>query len=213
MRVALVLIVVSLLEWAQGYKEGTSFAQYGVYQQMYEATRDRDFVVMREKVEGDAILVEYLASWTNMETDARESEHGYAAFYLKDGQIYTEEHAVVSVDMALAGQVADIGSTAIALTQGFVEGNPIGSTPAGLAALVLAKLAAPSIADRLDLQDCVVSRQFLSGFGWGAATWNLALVAGVAPVVGIVGGVIAASQSMERQPALAACLRSKLDRG
>ena len=199
-----------LEDWTKGYKAGTSFAEYGDYQRLYATTADRDFVVMRQKQEGDVISVEYLASWTDLATDAREAEHGYAAFYLIDGLVYTEEHVPIhkSVDMALAGQAADIASTALGLSQGFVEANPIGGTPAGLGVLVALKLAGPSIADRMDLPSCIALRQGLASFGFGAAAWNLGLL--IAPAVGIVGAIVAYTMTDDRKPALRACVEARL---
>lgn len=199
-------------DWAKGYREGTSFKQYESYQWVYDSTRDRDFVLLRQTQDEGVIIAEYLASWTSMQTDARQSEHGYVVFYLVDGEIYTEEHTPIhsTIDMAMAGQVADIASTGAGLAAGLSEANPIGGSPGGLVALMAIKLASPWIADQMSFRYCVEAREGLSAFGWGAAAWNLGMIA-AGPALAIVGAIVAATQTGDRPGAIRACAVAKLD--
>ena len=97
-------------------------------------------------------------------------------------------------DMAASGQLADVGSTAVALSVGFQEGNPL-----GLAILPL-KLIAYNSADKGSLGDCITNRQALATTGWGAAVANMATVAGLFPfslIVGVVAGIGVYSHSRD----------------
>lgn len=79
-------------------------------------------------------------------------------------------------------QLADIATTAIALSNGAVESNPVlsGLDPAGLAVVAGAKLLLPSLAKQLPYEACKLSQSFLFGSGYGAALGNLTVIFGVA---------------------------------
>lgn len=118
------------------------------------------------------------------------------------------EDARSGLDVSIAGQAADIGSTALALSAGLTEGNPLVSemisSPAGWAAIVALKLIVPSLAGGLPLSECVAVRTALASTGWAAAAWNLSAMAGAASGVGaavaLVSGLLAAAEAANDAP-------------
>lgn len=72
---------------------------------------------------------------------------------------------------AINGQLADLGSTGIALTvPGIVESNPLGIL------VVPVKYAAFKYAETLPIPQQIIWHRKLSAFGWGAAVNNLCTV-------------------------------------
>ncbi|MCG6941455.1 MAG: hypothetical protein LJE69_09410 [Thiohalocapsa sp.] len=72
------------------------------------------------------------------------------------------------------GQTADVATTAVGLSQGLAEANPA-ALP-----LIPAKVAMTGMARRMDdPEECREATQGLSLAGFGAAGWNLAMLAGV----------------------------------
>ena len=120
-----------------------------------------------------------------------EEAAGVMMIHSDGGKIVGTEWARVDPEalpsnMAASGQWADIGSTAIGLSTGFEEGNPL-----GVVALPL-KLVLYNSAKTGSLGDCIGMRQALATTGWGAAAANIATVAGLFPfslIVGLVAGI------------------------
>lgn len=78
------------------------------------------------------------------------------------------------------GQGADIATTAVALAQGATEINPI-----PVPVLAVAKLGVmPAIASS-SLSNCVTWVPPMEIFGWGAAAWNLGVIAGFTTPAGL----------------------------
>lgn len=74
-------------------------------------------------------------------------------------------------ERAINGQVADLSSTAIALSvPGLVEANPLGIL------VVPAKYAAFKYAETLPISQQIIWHRNLSAFGWGAAISNICTV-------------------------------------
>jgi len=114
---------------------------------------------------------------------------GWIAFQIENGKI---EQIVTSFKLpdnfryeAELGQSADIASTAIGLSSGLVEGNPIMSTvidSGGIPALAAIKLGATTLIKRSGINTCSNNLGGLAGAGAGAAVWNLGLIAGIGPI-------------------------------
>jgi len=98
------------------------------------------------------------------------------------------EEAIAGVDPALLGQGADVASTGISLSQGLVEGNPVGGA-LGFPVFSLLKIGMTQHASNLSLRECKKSKTMLAATGWGASGWNIcSLVGGVAAgPAGVVG--------------------------
>ncbi|WP_456380708.1 hypothetical protein [Thiolapillus sp.] len=74
------------------------------------------------------------------------------------------------IDAAEAGQIADVMTTGVALSQGFSEANPL-----GIGILPL-KFALNYYAEQQGLRQCGKIKTFLSATGWGAAAANLVTI-------------------------------------
>ena len=106
-------------------------------------------------------------------------------------------------DLALEGQLADVATTLGGLTQGFVEANPMGY------AVLPVKWVALEATNEMRMIDCVAARQALAATGWGAAGWNLAVIAGHQPL-GIVAALVAATAAWDRGSAVRTCALNRL---
>ena len=95
-----------------------------------------------------------------------------------------------TVDHGESGQIADIGTTAIGLSEGFVEGNV--AWP-----LVLPmKLVMNEQAELLVEEDCNNVKKWLSTTGWGAAGANISTIAvgaftPASAIIGVAAGTFA----------------------
>ncbi|HSN19305.1 MAG TPA: hypothetical protein VLS49_01420 [Usitatibacter sp.] len=207
--------IEALEAWAKGYREGTAFASQRDYAQHYAASRDRDIRFAKKVVEADAIITLYEARSVDKETGKPWNEQGVAVFYFKDGTPYVEEHAALSThqfDLGVAGQAADVGTTAAGLAHGFSEGNPALSSlgPAGMAGVGALKVWMAHRANGYPIVDCIAWKQTSAAFGWGAAAWNVGVLAAVNPVIGAVAGLATAFYTSDRHDALRACALAKL---
>lgn len=77
---------------------------------------------------------------------------------------------VKPLDAAEAGQIADVLSTGIGLSQGFTEGNQL-----GIGILPL-KFALNYYAEQQGLRECGNIKTFLSATGWGATAANIVTI-------------------------------------
>jgi len=91
-----------------------------------------------------------------------------------------------SLDAAEVGQVADLGTTALGLSQGFVEAGAFAKAPV---LLVPAKYVMNEWAE--EHPECEHIKPIISGFGWGAAASNASVIAGAGLGAGIGVGVLA----------------------
>lgn len=90
-----------------------------------------------------------------------------------------------SWDLAIAGQLADVGTTVVGLASGFAESNPLGLFTFPL------KYGLHKYSESLPLADCVEMRTGMGIFGWGAAAANMATLASAAIPAALVGGIVA----------------------
>lgn len=206
----------ALEEWGRGYTDGTSFADQYDYARLYATTSDREIRFVNHVVEGDAVITLYEAKNMDTGTGEARTERGVAVFHFKDGKPYVEEHASVTAhefDLGVTGQLADVGTTAAGLAQGFAEGNPAlsGLGSAGMAGAGVLKIWMAKRADNYGIIDCIAWKQTTAGFGWGAAVWNVGVLAALNPMVGAVAGIAAAMYTSDRQNAMRTCALAKLE--
>jgi len=106
-------------------------------------------------------------------------------------------------DMALIGQSADLATTAVGLAAGMAEANPIMAGP-GLPVALVVKLGVSEYAETLPTADCRKVKNAATFAGWGAAGWNLCVLAtagsggAAAPVcaaLGLMAGTAVADAS------------------
>jgi len=119
--------------------------------------------------------------WIAFQVENKKIEEIVASFKLPDNFRYEAE----------LGQSADVVSTAIGLSSGLIEGNPIMGTvinSGGIPALAAVKLGATTLVKRSGIDTCSNNLGGLAGMGAGAAVWNLGLIAGLGPI-GIVPAV------------------------
>lgn len=95
------------------------------------------------------------------------------------------------------GQAADVATTAIGLSQGFVEANPL--VASAVVPVSVAKIGGTWLAQEYGSPETcrAVTRSF-GPIGWGAAGWNAGILAGIGPaaIVPAIGiGVLMAKQS------------------
>ena len=138
---------------------------------------------------------------TNVTVAGEQKEsHGVMELTPDGGYTYRSINPA-SYDLAIAGQLADVGTTAIGLANGFAEANPL-----GIAILPL-KYGLHKYTETLPLAECVEARTGMGVIGWGAAAMNMATLAGVALSGGLVVGIVAGWLAVEptRQDAPVRC--------
>jgi hypothetical protein len=201
-----IALALGIITWAEaapiddlvsGYAGGTWQADDPDYAALYAQTSDRTLTLSHVTEQEGRTAAIYELSYRHAGGEYRET--GVLVLYhdpVKLEFVAVEDLDPTTIDMAVAGQAADIGSTALALSQGFVEGNPVVagalSTPAGTAAIIALKLAGPSLANNLSLDNCTAVRAGLAAAGWSAAVWNIAAVAGAGMGVGAVLAMVTA---------------------
>ncbi len=77
-------------------------------------------------------------------------------------------------------QLADVGTTAIALNSGFVEGNPVWGG-AGWQVIAAVKIGATQAIKLTPQEVCEPGLFGLTVAGFGAALWNIGVMAGSGP--------------------------------
>ncbi|MCK0506151.1 hypothetical protein [Aromatoleum anaerobium] len=190
-------------EFKARYEDGTFLAHEPDYAALYSRSTGRTIEITHAQQFDGRIDAWY---YTAMLFDGQPYEQrGVMSLYVEDGKVVREEHAVIesaaAVDLAMAGQAADIGTTAAALGMGFAEGNPavaaLIGTPAGIVAVVGLKLGAVQYANSRGLAECVTARSLLGSIGWGAGAWNIGMVA-AGPVAAVVLGITSAYVAWNR---------------
>ncbi len=181
-------------EFKARYEDGTFLAHEPDYAALYSRSTDRTIEIAHAQQFDGRIDAWY---YTGMLLDGQPYEQrGVMSLYIEDDKVVREEHAVIEsaagVDLAMAGQAADIGTTAAALGIGFAEGNPavagLIGTPVGIVAAIGLKLGAVQYANSRGLAECVTTRSLLGSMGWGAGAWNVGMVA-AGPVAAVVLGI------------------------
>ena len=203
-----------LESFAEEYREGLALVDQADYAELYATTTDRSLRILSQAQEDDIILALYESAFTR--EGERVTQRGVAAFWLRDGAIYHVDFATLEgVDPAMAGQAADIATTAAGLSQGLAEGNPVVagalSSPLGIAAVLGIKLGLGEYAETLPIKECVAAKRDLGTMGWSMAGWNLGMLALANPVAAIVGAAIAFSLTHDDwRPAFRECALAKL---
>lgn len=135
---------------------------------------------------------------TNVTVDGAQLDSYGVMELISDGGYTYRSIKPASYDLAVAGQLADVGTTVVGLANGFVESNPI-----GLFAFPL-KYVLHKYTETLPLADCVEMRTGMGIMGWGAAAMNMATLAGAvipaALAVGIVAGYLMYEPTQQDAP-------------
>lgn len=131
--------------------------------------------------------------------------YGIIMLFSADGKLTGSEWVTTppdvyktSMDLASKGQLADVGTTAVGLSAGLREANPLG------VALLPLKYALHANSKTLGLHDCIKSRTSMGSVGWGAAAANVGTILGLGPagiLVGLIAGV-GASDSVKSDAAV-----------
>lgn len=187
-------------DFEDGYRHGTLFPNDRDYQRLYERSTDRSIVLTNVKEYDDRVTAYYTAKlvWDGQP----KTHHGVVMIYLRNGKMWREEHASIDpavMDVALAGQMADVGTTALGLAAGLSEANPLVSgligSPLGAVAFIGMKAALVYGSNGLGLTDCINSRTTVGTIGWGFAGWNIGML--INPVVAVVGAIVAGQLSSD----------------
>ena len=103
------------------YQSGVAFAENPSDQNLYARSTDRKMILSNVNATADRITAYY--DVTLKYDGAPHRFNGVMMLHLNDGKIVGEEHAegvTAPVDLALAGQAADVVTTAGALMSGMV---------------------------------------------------------------------------------------------
>ena len=134
-------------------------------------------LVLDGRIQGNYGLARW--SWRR----GNETQNGWIAIKTKDTKIvnwwYTEKPPTYR-PTALLGQGADVTSTAIGLSSGFVEANPL-LNGVGFPAAAALKIGGTIIAERSEMSRCYAMSTPLQSVGLGAAVWNTGLLLGAGP--------------------------------
>jgi hypothetical protein len=115
-----------------------------------------------------------------------------AAVSVFTGQARAEDDPGALQSKAMAGQVADVGSTAVGLALGAAEANPLGILTLGVKAIAYQQIKEAPAAEQPAMWSAY------GAFGWGAAANNVCVLAAIAtggaaaalcPLVGLVTGM------------------------
>jgi hypothetical protein len=165
-----------------------------VHADLFAQTADRSLTLHRVRWNDTRITADYTAHVDG-------ADHaGSVTLYAEEGRIARIVHDEVQWAESAgywsdAGQLADKGSTVVAMQAGATELNPIlaATGPAGAVAMAAGMVALRQtvIKDR-PLSECVAISRILGSGGWGLAASNLAVLAGsaAAPVVGLVAAAL-----------------------
>ena len=110
-----------------------------------------------------------------------------------DQWVELSRRPIKAVDAAEAGQIADVITTGIGLSQGLSETNPLG---VGMLPL---KFALNYYAENQGVRECGQIKTFLSATGWGAAAANIITISagaftGGSAAAGLLVGTLAWNQ-------------------
>lgn len=125
-----------------------------------------------------------------------------AAACVVSGQVRAEDDPAALEQKAVAGQVADVGSTAIGLALGAAEANPLGLLTLGVKAIAYRQIKDAPATEQPAMWSAY------GAFGWGAAANNACVIAAIAtggaaaalcPLVGLVTGMTMYSGDEEKR--------------
>lgn len=122
---------------------------------------------------------------TNVTVDGAQRDSFGVMELTPDGGYTYQGINPASYDLAVAGQLADVGTTIVGLASGFAESNPLGLFTFPL------KYGLHKYSETLPLADCVDMRTGMGVVGWGAAAMNMATLASAAIPVALVAGLVA----------------------
>lgn len=118
-------------------------------------------------------------------------------------------------NQAVAGQLADVGTTGVGLAMGAAEANPLGILTLGVKAVMYDQIKAAPAAEQPKLWSAY------GAFGWAATANNLCILAAIAtggaaaalcPLIGVVTGVTVYNgdeDKRNRETALAECTEQR----
>jgi hypothetical protein len=118
-------------------------------------------------------------------------------------------------NQAVAGQLADVGTTGLGLAMGAAEANPLGILTLGAKAVVYSQIKEAPAVEQPKLWSAY------GAFGWGATANNLCVLAAIAtggaaaalcPLIGLMTGVTVYNGDEEkrnRETALAVCAEER----
>lgn len=193
-----------LHEVVSSYRAGTFLSGRSDYAALYSETTDRSIVLRDVRSSSSHLGALY-------EIDLKRNGEPYhyegvMIFNVQDGRVVDEIHTeakIAEIDPALAGQMADVASTALDVSSGLVEGNPVISGLTGSAGgfLVLAAIKGGIVlaASNMDYDECVSARPVLGSLGFATTGWNIGLLAhpAIAVVAGIAGWVLSYEKQQE----------------
>lgn len=178
----------------EDFKNGTALSHQEDYKDLYGRSTGRSIEFLISEDHGDRVDARYKTSM--IYDDVPYEQYGIASFQIEEEKVVAVEFVPITekaiIDMAVAGQGADVLTTAAAIQSGFAEGNPVVAgavaSPAGTAALVGLKLGAAKILDNTSVKQCVEGRTAIGTIGWIAAAWNIGVVA-AGPLAGLAAGM------------------------
>ena len=187
------------------YRYGTLFLHDPDYRTFYSVTTNRSLYLTNLKISEERISGFYKSTFKIK--GVLKEETGVMVFHIKDGIPIREEHVLVkpellvkyTVDPTLAGQMADVATTAAGLAAGGIEANPLVSgmlgNPAGAVTWVGMKVALVYAPEYLSLKECIKAKKGIGAGGWAFAALNIGAM--VHPVVGLMAAAVAGAVSFD----------------
>lgn len=167
------------------YEEGTLLQHDSGWDPWRERTSDRKIKLTVTREDGNR-------TWAVFEETAQvlgkpRAMSGVVMIEHKDNEIVLADLYIFRdkayCAAAATGQAADLGTTALGLSLGFAEGNPLG------VALIPIKVSAYIGIKSLPLYQCMAHMQSFGKAGWAAAGWNLGFITG-GPIAGAAGALM-----------------------
>lgn len=203
-------------DYAAQYKAGTLFPNDTKLDNWRNNTSDREmtFEVIREveveleeegvrRVEGRVYAYFHEAARLNGEA---QTAYGVMMIQHDGGRLLGSEWVLFKNgtpgrrSQAAVGQLADLATTGIGMGLGFGEANPLGIL------IMPVKLISYHYARSAPLLGCVEGMKSLARFGWGAAGFNIGVMAFGLPGA-IVGALIGAVVSIDDEEAAMECAK------
>lgn len=170
-------------DYTAQHKAGTLFADDPRLKEWRKHTSSRS-ITFERITEQEGRTSAYFHERALWDGEPREAKGVMMIYSGENGRITGAEWAAIdpaAYDLAVAGQWADVASTAVGLAAGFSEANPL-----GVLALPL-KYGMRAYSKTMPLHACIQARKTLGAFGWGAAAMNVATIAGLGPVGLLIG--------------------------
>lgn len=191
-----------LQEVVNSYRAGTFLDHRSDYAALYMETTDRSMLLRDIRSSGTRMAALYTI---DLKRNGEPYHYeGVILFNVQDGHVVDETHTeakIAEIDLALAGQMADVASTAVDVSSGLVEGNPVISglsgSPGGLLAMAAIKGGMVLAASNMGYDQCVTARPVFGSLGFAATGWNIGLL--VHPAIAVVAGIAGWALSYEKQ--------------